>query len=313
MSSDWELVFGQLSNLKNYSINESKRVLKTKVPKNRAVREEVVGNLIRCFNDFIRIVNKIYTTLNDNEQKLILKLFTTLRDRVVRSFQVLQLNYRIPSTFCEYIDPQIKDELIEIDSTDSGTDLDTTNTIMATAVTAIEFFNLASKILPHEYDGSPDKLQSFLDGLSLLRANATGHEENAVAYIKTRLCGKARDLISDNDTLQDIGHKLKQGIKTESSQAVTSKILGHKQFQKDKAKYAEYIETLSVKLKRAYISEGVPEAVAETYCANTVVKALSTNSSSDKAKLIMEAGTFNSTQEAITKFVGITSDNNAID
>nr|CAH7715148.1 unnamed protein product [Callosobruchus chinensis] len=269
MSSDWELGFRKLTNLKNYFINESKRVLKTKVPKNRAVRNEVAENLIRCYNDFIGIVSKIYATLNDIEQNLILKLFPTLRDKVFRCFQVLQLNYTIPSSLCEYIDPQIKDELIEIDSMDSRTNLDSINTIMTTGMTAIEFFILASKILPHEYDGSPDRLHSFLDGHTLLTAYATGNEQNATAYIKTRLCGKARDLVGDNDSIQDIAQKLRQGIKTEGSQAVTSKILGHKQFQKDKSKYAEEIETLSVKLKRAYISEGVPAAVAETYCTNT--------------------------------------------
>nr|CAH7767571.1 unnamed protein product [Callosobruchus chinensis] len=144
---------------------------------------------------------------------------------------------RKPSSLCEHIDPQIKDELIEIDSTDSETDLDSieierdsTNTIMTTGMTATEFL-----------------------------------------------------------TWPDTAQKLRQGIKTESSQAVTSKILGHKQFQKDKTKYAEEIEILSANLKRAYISEGVPAAVAETYCTNTVVRAPSTNASSDRAKLIIEA------------------------
>nr|CAH7712627.1 unnamed protein product [Callosobruchus chinensis] len=115
------------------------------------------------------------------------------------------------SSLCEHIDTQIKDKLIEIDSTDSETDLDSieierdsTSTIMTTGMTAIEFFNLASKTLPHEYDGSPDRLQSFLDGHTLLTANATRNEQIAIAYIKARLCGKARDLIGDNDSLQDI-------------------------------------------------------------------------------------------------------------
>nr|CAH7712613.1 unnamed protein product [Callosobruchus chinensis] len=75
---------------------------------------------------------------------------------------------------------------------------------MTTGMTAIELFNLASKILRHEYDGSPNRLQSFLDGHTLPAANATGNEQIAIAYIKTRLCGKARDLIGDNDSLQDI-------------------------------------------------------------------------------------------------------------
>nr|CAH7734108.1 unnamed protein product [Callosobruchus chinensis] len=267
------------------------------VKKIQARQEERITTKISEKTFDKRYVSKIYATLNDIEQKLILKLFSTLRDRVVRSFQVLQLNYRIPSTLCEHIDPQIKDELIEIDSTDSETDLDSieierdsTNTIMTTGMTAIEFFNLASKILPHEYDGSPDRLQSFLDAHTLLTA---------------------RDLIGDNDSIQDIAQKLRQGIKTESSQGVTSKILGHKQFKKYKTKYAEEIKTLSVKLKRAHISEGVPAAVAEIYVL--VVRALSTSASSDRAKLIMEAGAFNSTQEAVTKFVAISIEDSAND
>lgn len=54
------------------------------------------------------------------------------------------------------------------------------------------------------------------------------HEENAVAYVKTRLTGKARYLVGENATLDEIKTKLKNGIKFESSQSVTSKMLNLK-------------------------------------------------------------------------------------
>lgn len=176
-------------------------------------------------------------------------------------------------------------------------------------LTGPEFFNLASKIVPNEFDGSEDKLTSFLDALTLLKANVEAHEENAVAYVKTRLTGKARYLVGESATLDEIKTKLKNGIKFESSQSVTSKMLNLKHH--NDTKYMADIENLTQKLKQAYISEGVPESVAENYTKNTTVKALSTNTNIEKVKIIMEAGSFQTVEEAIQKFANVTAENSS--
>ncbi|KAK9712761.1 hypothetical protein QE152_g24754 [Popillia japonica] len=153
------------------------------------------------------------------------------------------------------------------------------------ALSTIEFFNLASKLVPlefdgsfdklqsfldslallQEFDGSFDKLQSFLDSLALLQANSEGHADRALAFVKTRLTGKARELINDDMTIDDILKALKSNIKGESSKVVSAKLLNLKQNFKGTSKFATEIESLATSLKRAYITEGVPNVVAQMH------------------------------------------------
>lgn len=72
--------------------------------------------------------------------------------------------------------------------------------------------------------------------------------------------------------------------------------------------YIKEIEDLTSSLKRAYISEGVPFRLAGEYSTQNAVKSLSTNASNEKIKLIMEAGTFNNMNEAVSKFVTTTTE-----
>lgn len=316
----WEDVLNQLQNISVNVSSESKRVLKKRVPKTEAVRHEVRDNLFVNFNKFVKIVRTVYSSLDQEQSKLIKKLFSSLRDKVIRSYQVLKCPYKVPTSCVEYIDAKILDDNFQesedgqesSDSENSSTDVqeteDTKIKLDIMAMSKMDFFNFVSRVLPNEFDGSSDKLQPMLDALNLIQANIDNHENDAVAYIKTRLTGRARDLISETDTLANIIHKLKTEIKTEDSQTVMTKLLSHKQLNKDANKYATEIEELANRLRRAYIKEGVPVPLAETYTANSTVRSLKTNTNSEKIKLVMEAGTFKSSQEAVTKFVSISAD-----
>lgn len=322
----WEDVLVKVSNLKDEVIKESKRVLKSQVPKTEGVRNQVRDNLLTLYNDFVLTVSSCYKDIDDIKYNNHIKpIFNIIRDRVVRSYQVLEVDYKIPNHILKKIDPQVKDELSLTDiledtsaqDDDSDSTSDSQSKIKQNILTkfnmplsAPEFFNLASKIVPAEFDGSEDKLTSFLDALTLLKANVETHEGNAVAYVKTRLTGKARNIVGESATLEEISLKLKNGIKSESSQSVTSKLLNLKQRYND-AKYITEIEGLTHKLKQAYIGEGVPENVAESYTTNTTIKALSANATSEKVKIIMEAGNFHTVQEAVQKFVNVTAENSS--
>lgn len=316
MSDHWEGILAKLLSLSNLVRNESKRVLKKQIPKSDTIKNEVQANLLEYFNNFVKLVRFVYPSLNKEQEIYIKKLFTSLRDRVIRSYQVLKVPYKVPTSYLEYINLEIFDE--EFEESEDKEESSESEAIPEQnipkiklenmAMSKTEFFNFASKIFPNEFDGSPSKLQSVIDSLNLLRVNCENHENNAVAYVKTRLVGKARDLIDDNDNLDTIINKLRTRIKTESSHMVTAKIFSLKQQHKDSTRYATEIEVLTETLKRAYINEGVPIAVAESYTTNTIVKALRTNSNSEKVKLIMEAGNFTNCEEAISKFITISGD-----
>lgn len=305
MSVNWERIQDKLLQLKLEVTKEAKRVLKVKVPKSELIQVEVRDRLLLRYNSFIEIIVKTHETLSKEEFYIAKKLFTSIRDTVIRAYQVLGVRYKVPASCFEPIDVTIKDEFVDIeeDSAEPTQNFDM-------AMTKMEFFNFASKILPHEFDGTPDKARSFLDALTLLEANSEGHERNAVAYVRTKLTGKARDVIADNDSLGEIIDKIKTNIKTEGSHFVTAKLLALKQSGRDSAKYAADVDALATSLKRAYITEGVPVGVAETYSTNAVVNALKKNSNSSKVQLVMEAGTFATTQAALTKFISVSADEN---
>lgn len=227
-----------------------------------------------------------------------------LIDLVAKQFKEEQLSEEISDVAKQYFSKariiyseivQFCNESVESD-TESETEFD---------MDADKFFNFASKILTTEFDGSSEKLLAFLDSLNLIKANCNGNERNAVCYVRTKLSGKARDLISDNDSLEDIINKLKNNIKGEPSQSVIAKLQTLKQKSKSPTEFANEVEQLSLKLKRAYISEGVPVNVAEMYTTDQTVKSLSVNTNSERVKIIMQAGTFATSQDAITKFLNV--------
>lgn len=296
MPFDTALFIAELSQHKTAIINESKRVIKKQVPKSLIVRNEVRDNLVRLYNEFTSSLADAWTKLGDGQKHQCKQVFLQVRDRVIRSFQTLGVTYKVPTSAIEKIDVN------EVDIDNESSEEETM------ALTVSEFFNLASKLVPVQFDGSHANLQSFLDSLALLQANSEGHDERALAFVKTRLTGKARDLVTSEMSLDDISVVLKNNIKGESSRIVSAKLATFKQNFKDSNKYATEIESLANALKRAYISEGVPNAVAQSYATDATVKALTKNAASERTRLVMEAGTFTTVQEAITKLVSIESE-----
>lgn len=80
-----------------------------------------------------------------------------------------------------------------------------------------EFLKLADRIIPNQFDGDVMCLASFLDALALLDSFAAGHTPLAVAFVKTRLVGVARDVIVGEVSVTQIISTLKKEIVTPSS------------------------------------------------------------------------------------------------
>lgn len=181
------------------------------------------------------------------------------------------------------------------------------NTDEETGQTMADIFKLADTILPREFDGTPSKLTSFLDALELFGGNlGTCTQENAVRIIKTRLSGKARDLITNEETVQGIIDTLKKGIKIPTSAQVAAKLLAVKQTA-TVLEYAKEVESLAEQLRRSYLSERIPLDTAESLVAQQTTLALVRNARTERVQTIMEAGSFKSSEEAITKFVASAS------
>nr|CAI5830010.1 unnamed protein product [Callosobruchus analis] len=248
--TSWEDIWSKLTNLKQKVINESKRVLKKQVPTTESVRAEIRDNLLIHYNQFVKEVINIQSALDDGQFNLVKKLFFSFKRSRSKIIPGIKSANQIPTSCIELIKADVLDEDLNFDEEELETPKSDTQTtgnpidqlLLNMATTNFEFFNFAAKILPNEFDGPPQRLQSFIDALNLLKVNSVGHEENV-------RIGKARDLVSDNDSLEDIITKLTTGIRTDCSQMVSSKLLALKKSNKDTTKYASEVEELAASLK----------------------------------------------------------------
>lgn len=173
--------------------------------------------------------------------------------------------------------------------------------------TVTQFLGLASKLLP-DFDGKPENLQSFLDALALVESIKETHEQVAINLIKTKLKGAARNLLSSETTINDIMTKLKTSVKGESVEVVSAKLYNVRQGGKTANAYAAEVESLTKALEGAYIADGLSSQLATKYSTQVAVKSLAKNASSERVRLIMEAGHFENMNEAISRFVNSCTD-----
>lgn len=277
-----------------------KCINKKKVPK-KTICEIHIATLILEHNNLIALCRDHWQELNKEQQKYISDIS-------------VKLKYRLKQILGKFgIEESPSDSLFETFSlipSDTEIDVDLSYLFQDTKMsqTITEFLNSAAKILP-EFDGKAENLQSFIDALQLLELIKETHEAVAITLIKTKLKGTSRNLISNERTIEEVINRLKSAVKTESTEVLTAKLLSVKHNKNSNAVVKE-VEEITNLLQTAYISEGLPLEIATKYATQTAVKSLIKNTVNDKTKLIMQAGQFNSLNDAITKYVSTTEENN---
>ena len=169
------------------------------------------------------------------------------------------------------------------------------------------FLTFASRIVP-DFDGTIENRQRFIDALNLLMTQVGQNEALAVALVKTKLTGTARSLITNENTLIAIRDTLLTRVRGESSEVLLSKLVSIKQNNRPAVNFVKDIEDITRKLESAYISDGMTGELAQKYASQNAIKVLSTNVSNDQIKLVMQAGNFNSVNEAVAKFLNTSNE-----
>lgn len=139
--------------------------------------------------------------------------------------------------------------------------------------------------LVNTFDGSPEKLDSFLDAVALFSdaidieyANATAAQKAAaqitlVRFVKTRLTGIARQAIGQLNDLQEILDAIKLRCAPKiTSDSLLAKLRATKQTSTTE-NLCDSIEKLTGELKYAYISEQIPLDTAEKMATKRGVEA----------------------------------------
>lgn len=84
-----------------------------------AVNLKICDHLLNLYNKFIIFV---YNALNEEEKYFVIKIFSSIRDKVINSYQVLKVPHKYPTSCIDYIFPTIL-EAEDVEEADSEEDI----------------------------------------------------------------------------------------------------------------------------------------------------------------------------------------------
>ena len=166
----------------------------------------------------------------------------------------------------------------------------------------IDMVKTVSALLP-TYDGTPTKLNSFIDALAVVKQITTtaAHLPTVIAIVMTKLEGKARHVFNETPTtIDEITTKLKQTATPTPPETIIAKLANCKQ-RANITGYTKEIEELTMLLEAAYISKEIPPNVAQTMATKEGVRHLSTGLKDEKTAIIVKAGQYKNISEAINR------------
>lgn len=175
--------------------------------------------------------------------------------------------------------------------------------------------------LVETYDGKPDKLESFIDSVTLFSelvdtANETPAAKAAAKivvtrFIKTRLSGAARQAVPENSTLEELIAALREHCSPKiTPDNILAKLKNIKQTTSTDA-FCEEVEKLTMKLKSVYISKHIPTDVATQMATKSGIDALIRGAKNNESRIILKAGSFVNFNDAVQKFLENSDRSNA--
>lgn len=172
-------------------------------------------------------------------------------------------------------------------------------------LTANDYYSICSRQLNYTYDGEPIGLPPFIDSIVLLQ---TMDEQNQYTNILTRIIwsklkGKAREYVPENSTVEEIKQILQNKIKVPSSKIVQGKFMALQADKTNLTDYATKAEELAEQLKRAYISEKIPNETANKMTIEQTIELCAKNTHSTQTKSVLEASQFDDAKEVIAQFI----------
>lgn len=300
-NNTWDNIQSNLKTEKEKFYQIFKRFNKTRKLKKETIDQNTLI-IIERYNAIRTIIITNYNDLSAEHKKSVIKTFQDTRDLLLRAFARQGVKIRVPSHISDTI-TTVEEETESDSETDTETDTDDTEKIRKMPVTIVEFVNFATKVVP-EFNGEFSNLERFTDGIRLMESQIENtHLATAISVIKTKLTGTSRSLITNENTIDAIITRLRSTIHGESTDVILSKLMATKQGSKPITGYAKEMEELARSLATAYISEGIPNELADKYTTKAIVKSIVANATGAETKIVMRAAQFKNTNEVLEKLI----------
>lgn len=319
----------QYKNLKEEFIRVSKRIIKENLSTVPATLQKYRADIIIVHNALMSYIIHFYPKFDIPHKQQYKNELIYIRRKIIDCFEKLNIEY----TFSKYLLSKIDLEetegidvanltITDLDTIDEGSDnelfVDSTdnlngnfgnnsgNTIennfdMADDIN--KFVSLCASTLS-KYSGDPLCLDSFINSIDFLEAIAGNNAQILVSFVKTRLEGKALEIIpKENVTLENIKASLKASIKPDNSKVVEGKILALR-FNPTKASdFTTEATKLAEAFQRSLIIEGIPQSKAKAMAVEKTVDLCRKNAKSETVKAILASKDFSEPSDVIAKLI----------
>lgn len=316
-----ELVFKQIERK-----NASKNPLKI------AERER---HLIQAYNDIIEVGKQVYSEKLD-DIKYVRSKTVEIRDRTLHCLGILHSKAKVPTDLTKQIEdnfynnnsddnkhstndankiepsaerkhtnPESKKEPVDSVHSSSHPHSKDNNNKTDNKMEDIDFLGKISKLVKSEYAGEPEGLESFIEQIELVKLGTPANKTDLLfKYLKSRLTDKAKEAVPATvTTIDDLITTLRSKIKPENSDVVLGRLLALKADKTSLQTFQEKAEELSEKLRRAYISDGIPEAVARKMVVSKAVEMCKASARTDYVKTVIASAHFDEPKDVLAKFV----------
>lgn len=169
-----------------------------------------------------------------------------------------------------------------------------------------ELLDIVNGQIRKPYSGDPLGLPTFLSGIEIAKdfAHTAALKLKMVTYVKGRLEGRAREIVTDDittiDALVDI---LKRDIKPEHSKIIEGRIAALRYSYGKQDEFAAKTEELADALRRTLIIEGMTPEKANEMTIERTITLCKKSTHSDVVKAVLSAAVFTTPKEVVAKLI----------
>lgn len=304
-----------------------KRILQNRpISSKESKVNEYINLLITSYNDILLYSKPYIDKISEGSQKEIFNKIIHCRELLCKCFCKLNCKIKIP--FGVDLFEEIQRDILtasesETEASASDSDSETgiggerifhfknTGTgnknisVMASLEEKTKFITMCSNIIRENYDGNPLNLNSFLDKINLIQEiTASNLNTCLISFLKSKLDGKAREVLPENITsIDQIKDLLKAGIKPDSSKVVAGRIAGLHIKDNNYTVFAKNVEDLADALRRSLVIEGMTKEKAREMAIESTVNVCRNNAKSDMVKAILASSVFHEPKDVVAKLI----------
>lgn len=304
----------------------AKRILKSEISTVPATLVRYKEEIITAYAVFVTYCQDIYTALTEEDVKPkedILQSLNYVANKFEECLIKLKCQYNLSECLFEF--PEIADvKIIGIEVEEpqqiapeeqivppvgQANDIaleNITNNPIIMALTTPEFLKLSSSTINYKFSGDPLGLPSFIDAINLLQTLATTAtlQTFLVAFIKTKLDGKAREYIdATHTTIEQIITSLRANIKPDNSKVVEGRMLALRLTNSSQDEFSKKVEELSESLRRSLIIEGMSAQKATEISIEKTIDLCRSQTKNEIVKAVLESSTFSSSKDVVAKLL----------